>query len=45
MNYFFTPFAIVNQYQPYYGFLPQMLVESKAFYIYEAPFEKKITAE
>lgn len=40
MNYFFTPFAIVEQYQPFYGFMPQMLVDTNSFYLGQQREEK-----
>lgn len=32
MNYFFTPYALVEQYQPFYSFVPQMLVRTDSYY-------------
>lgn len=37
MNYLFTPYAIIDPYQAFYSFVPQLLVETNAYYQPDVP--------
>lgn len=37
MNYLYTPYAIIDQFQSFYSFVPQLLMESNAYYQPEVP--------
>ena len=40
MNYFFTPYTIIDQYQPFYTFIPQMMIDAETYYIQTPKLEK-----
>lgn len=37
MNYLFTPYAIIDPYQSFYSFVPQLLVETNTYYQPDVP--------
>ncbi len=33
MNYFFTPFTLVNQYQPFYAYAHPLIIDASTYFI------------